>query len=135
MKKGLVLFLLASLMTPFFVFSEEKTITGEVIDISCYVTAGAKGMEHKDCAIACLKAGEPAGILDESTGKVYLVITEDHKTQPQEKVLPYVAQTVEVKGNVSERSGVSVIDIKEIKEIKKGKDMEEKAPEEQGAMY
>lgn len=116
MKKWLLLFIAMVLASPFFAFSEEKTITGEVIDVSCYVIAGAKGMEHKQCAIDCLKSGAPAGILEESTGKVYIVIVEDHKTNPAEKVLPFVAKMVEVKGNVNERSGVSVIDIKEIKE-------------------
>lgn len=127
MKKCLFLFILIVLMIPFFVFSEEKTITGEVIDVSCYVASGAKGMEHKDCAVTCLKAGEPAGILDEATGKVYLVITEDHKTKPQDVVMPYVAKMVEAKGNASERSGLNVIDIKEIKEMQmKDMPMEEK---------
>ncbi|MFA5008482.1 MAG: hypothetical protein WC546_04610 [Candidatus Omnitrophota bacterium] len=120
----------------FSAFSEEKTITGEVIDVSCYVVAGAKGMEHKDCGIACLKVGEPAGILEEATGKVYLVITEDHKTRPQDKVLPCVAKMVEVKGNVSERSGIGVIDIKEIKEIETNKmPMKGKGMEEESTMY
>lgn len=95
---------------------EVKTIKGEVIDISCYVPADAKGEGHKACALACLKAGEPAGILEDGTGKIYLVITGDHATNPSAKVLPFVAKTVEVTGSVSEKAGVSVIDIKDIKE-------------------
>jgi hypothetical protein len=99
-------------------FSQEaKTIKGEVIDVSCYVAAGAKGMDHRTCAIDCLKAGEPAGILEEGTNKVYLVVTEDHATNPATKVLPFVAKMVEATGTVSERGGLSTIDIKEIKEI------------------
>ena len=96
---------------------EEKTIKGEVIDVSCYVSAGAKGMDHKTCALACLQAGEPAGILEDGTGKVYVVITEDHKTNPSQKMIPYVAKTVEATGVVNERGGVSTIDITNIKEI------------------
>lgn len=131
MKKLLFLFIVMALVGPFWAFSEEKIITGEVIDVSCYVIAGAKGMEHKQCAIDCLKAGAPAGILEESTGKVYIVIVEDHKTDPAEKVLPFVAKMVEVKGNVNERSGVSVIDVKEIKE----KVMDDMPIEDEGAKY
>lgn len=95
---------------------EVKTIKGEVIDISCYVPAGAKGEEHKACALACLKAGEPAGILEDGTGKVYIVVTGDHTTNPSAKVLPFAAKMVEVTGSVSEKDGLSVIDIKDIKE-------------------
>ncbi len=95
---------------------EQKTITGEVIDVSCYVAAGARGADHATCALACLKVGEPAGILEEGTGKVYLVVTSDHATNPSTKVLPFVAKTVEASGTVAERAGLATIDIKDIKE-------------------
>lgn len=97
---------------------EVKTIQGEVIDVSCYVSAGAKGMDHKSCALACLKAGEPAGILEKGTGKVYIVVTGDHAMNPSTKVLSYVAKMVEVTGTVSEKGGAAIIDIKDIKEAK-----------------
>ena len=83
----------------------------------CYVTAGAKGADHKTCALACIQAGEPAGILEEGTGKVYVVIAEDHSTNPSKEILPYLAKMVEVTGTVNERGGISTIDIKDIKEI------------------
>lgn len=95
---------------------ETKTIKGEVIDVSCYVSAGATGASHETCALACLQAGEPAGILEEGTGNVYVVITEDH-SNPATKVIPYVAKMVEVKGTVNEKGGVRTINIKEIKKI------------------
>ena len=98
-------------------FSQDlRTIKGEVIDVSCYVAQGAKGLDHKTCALACLGAGEPAGILEEGTGKVYLVVTGDHTTNPSTKMLPYVAKMVEATGTVNEKGGVATIDIKDIKE-------------------
>ena len=96
-------------------FAEEaKTIKGEVVDLSCYIPEGEKGDTHKDCAITCIKVGEPSGILEEKTGKIYVVVTDDH-TSPGLKVLPYVAKTVEATGIVSERGGVATIAIKTIK--------------------
>lgn len=121
MKRGSILSLTWILLMSMFIvaFAQEvKTIKGEVIDISCYVTAGAKGEDHKTCALACIKAGEPAGILEEGTGKVYLIITSDHMTNPSEKILPFVAKTVEATGTIAEKSGISTIDIKDIKEPK-----------------
>lgn len=118
MKKVIILIIAVMLLSAGYVFAQEmKTIKGEVIDVSCYVAAGAKGESHKECALACLRAGEPGGILEENTGKVYLVVTEDHTTNPTTKLLPYVAQMVEAKGSVNERAGISTIDIKEIKEL------------------
>jgi hypothetical protein len=93
-----------------------QTILGEVVDLSCYVTEGARGAAHETCAIACIKNGEPAGILEEKTGKIYLVVTGDH-SNPADKVLPFVAKMVEVTGMVNERSGIMTVDIQTIKEI------------------
>lgn len=118
MKKWIVLSVFAALVFCGRAFAEEKTIKGEVIDVSCYVAEGAKGDAHKECAIACIKAGQPAGILDEGTGKVYIAVKEeDHMKNPGTELLPYVAKMVEVKGSVNERGGVAIIDVKEIKEI------------------
>lgn len=118
MKKWIALSVLAVLVFGGRAFAEEKTIKGEVIDVSCYAAEGAKGDAHKECAIACIKAGQPAGILEEGTGKVYIAAKEDdHMKNPGTELLPYVAKMVEVKGNVSERGGVATIDVKEIKEL------------------
>jgi hypothetical protein len=130
MSRTLIFVLILTFMTIGAATAQEtKTIKGEVVDVSCYVAEGAKGEDHETCALACLQAGEPAGILEEGTGKVYVVITMDH-SNPATKVIPYVAKMVEVKGSVSERGGISTIDIKEIKKL------EEAAPTktETGAM-
>jgi len=113
-----VLVALISLVSIGIAFSQEtKTIKGEIIDVSCYVAAGAMGADHKNCATACIKAGEPAGILEEKTGNVYIVITGDHSTNPGKKVLSNVANMVEAKGTVSEKGGIRTIDITEIKKV------------------
>ncbi len=102
---------------PAFAAGDVKTIKGEVVDVSCYVAMGAKGEDHKTCALNCLKAGEPAGIVEEKTGDIYLVVnTEDHAVNPSQKVMPYVAKKVEATGTVNEKGGVKTIDIKDIKE-------------------
>lgn len=116
MKRALFLSAVLTVVVSGLLFAEDsKTIKGEVIDISCYTAAMAKGQDHKTCALACLEAGEPAGILEEGTNKVYTVITTDH-TNPAKKIMPFVAKTVEATGTVYERSGITTIEIKEIKE-------------------
>lgn len=109
-------------------FAEElKTIKGEVIDVSCYVSHGAKGESHKDCTIGCIKAGQPAGILEEGTGKVYVAAKEDdHMTSPGLQLVPYAAKMVEVQGVIHERGGVATIDVRKIMEIGSSGTMMEK---------
>src|SRR5215469_2449511 len=54
-----------------------KEVTGEVIDMMCYVDHNAVGDKHgQSCGAKCIKSGGPVGIV--SDGKAYLVVGE-HK--------------------------------------------------------
>ena len=56
---------------------ETKKISGEVVDMACYVDHNATGEKHADCAKKCITAGLPVG-LKADDGKTYLLIGE-HK--------------------------------------------------------
>ncbi len=86
------------------------TMTGEVVDLMCYLDHGAKGEKHKGCAEKCIKGGGPVGLL--SGDQVYLVIGE-HETM-NDKLASLAAQTVTLKGKVVERSGMKMIENAEI---------------------
>lgn len=87
-----------------------QTITGEVVDLMCYLDHGAKGEKHKGCAEKCIKNGGPVGLL--SGDQVYLVIG-DHEPI-NDKLASKAAQTITVKGKVVERSGMKMIENAEI---------------------
>ena len=54
-----------------------KEVTGEVVDMMCYVDHNAVGEKHgQSCGAKCIKSGGPVGIV--SDGKAYLVVGE-HK--------------------------------------------------------
>ena len=55
---------------------ETKTVTGEILDMKCYMASGAHGPDHKECAAKCVKGGSPIGILADDS-KVYLLIEGD----------------------------------------------------------
>ncbi len=84
----------------------EQTISGEVVDLMCYLDHGAKGEKHKSCAEKCIKSGGPVGLL--SGNSVYLVIGE-HKPINDE-LAAKAAQTVTLKGKVVERNGMKMIE-------------------------
>jgi hypothetical protein len=89
---------------------ETKTLTGEVVDIMCYVDHGAKGEKHKGCAEKCIKSGGPVGLL--SGEDLYLVIG-DHKPMNDE-LAAKAAQTVTLKGKVVEKNGMKMIENAEL---------------------
>ena len=41
---------------------EEKTISGEVVDMACYIDHGAGGEKHAACAKTCISSGLKVGI-------------------------------------------------------------------------
>lgn len=76
------------------------TLTGELVEISCYRqkgVAGATGAAHVDCAKECiLKKDAAVGILSDGDGlfRIWGDMTRDKHA----KLLPYIGQTVEVTG-------------------------------------
>ena len=89
---------------------KESTIKGEIIDTKCYLTGmmGGRGEEHKDCAIACIKGGLPVGILEEKTGKVYVVVPAKGTKGANEALVQYAAEIVTLKGMFVEKGGTKV---------------------------
>jgi len=106
-------------------FAAEQTVTGQIIDQTCYMKdkASNAGRDHKmatdvkDCAVACAKKGAPMAILT-SDGKVYQ-ITGDLAANMNEKLVPHVAHTVEVTGEVTTANGKNMIAANSLKMISK----------------
>ena len=42
--------------------AEEIAVTGEVVNMACYIDHNATGPKHADCAQTCIKMGLPVGI-------------------------------------------------------------------------
>jgi hypothetical protein len=90
---------------------EEKTVTGEIVDMMCYVDHNAMGDEHgKMCGSKCIKAGGPVGIVE--NGKAYLVVGE-HKPM-NDQLADYCGKTITLKGKVSERGGIALLENAEV---------------------
>lgn len=97
---------------------EGVKVVGHVIDPVCYIRHDSIGKEHKACALECAKQGITLAILEEKTGKIYLLFPEGHGN-PNEKVLEYVEERVEVTGTVYTAGGLTGIEVKTIKRAPK----------------
>ncbi|MEP7014021.1 MAG: hypothetical protein ABI925_01135 [Verrucomicrobiota bacterium] len=88
-----------------------KEVTGEVVDMMCYVDHNAMGEKHgQSCGVTCIKSGGPVGIVQD--GKAYLVVGE-HKPM-NEELAQYCGKTITLKGKMAERGGVAMIENAEI---------------------
>ena len=90
--------------------SASKEITGEVVDMMCYVDHNAMGDKHAGCAAKCIKGGGPVGIV--SDGKAYLLVGQ-HKPM-NDQLAEYAGKTITVKGKMAERGGVAMLENAEI---------------------
>jgi hypothetical protein len=89
----------------------EKTVTGEIVDMMCYVDHNAVGETHgQSCGAKCIKGGGPVGIV--SDGKAYLVVGE-HKPMNDE-LADSCGKTITLKGKLAERGGIALLENAEI---------------------
>jgi hypothetical protein len=89
----------------------EKTVTGEIVDMMCYVDHNAVGESHgQSCGAKCIKNGGPVGIVE--NGKAYLVVGE-HKPM-NDQLADSCGKTITVKGKLAERGGIAMLENAEI---------------------
>jgi hypothetical protein len=88
-----------------------KEVTGEVVDMMCYVDHNAIGEKHgQSCGAKCIKSGGPVGIVSE--GKAYLVVGEHKPINDQ--LAEYCGKNITVKGKLAERGGIAMLENVEI---------------------
>lgn len=95
--------------------AQEILVTGEVLDMTCYIASNLSGPEHAYCAKVCIRNGEPAGIKARD-GKVYLLTGEPGQSI-NAKLADYAAQVVTIKGKKSVRDGFAQLQVEEIRKL------------------
>jgi hypothetical protein len=81
-------------------------VTGEVIDLSCYLELGKHGAGHEACAAKCAGNGQPIGLLT-SAKTVYFLFPEEHHPRRDGQVeiktamIPLMGKTVTVAGTAT----------------------------------
>lgn len=99
-----------------FIFNNDdtKTVTGEILDMKCYMASGAHGDGHKTCAATCINGGSPMGILTDD-GKVYLLVENSKNSDAYDEAKKFAGEKVTLTGTVSEKDGVQALIVNEVK--------------------
>ena len=109
--------LIAFISAPLWGFAadETKKLTGEPVDISCYL-GGQSGPGHASCAASCAAKGLPIGLVTTEGGKsqLYLVLGDGTKTA-NDLLGSHMGKQVQVTGQVVERDGLMVIKVSEVR--------------------
>ncbi|MFN8543272.1 MAG: hypothetical protein U0807_03590 [Candidatus Binatia bacterium] len=83
------------------------TLSGEVIDMACYLPhpETGRGPSHRKCADTCAKKGIPIGILTDD-GQVYLLLEDHESPKAYAQLKDKAAEKVSVEGEKVTRGGV-----------------------------
>ena len=103
------------------VFASPESVTGQLIDLACYSQRKEDtGNQHRGkgltCAQSCALEGFEVGLLT-TDGKLYHVAGE-LTANSNAKLVPHMAQTVTITGEVNEKDGHTVITGSDLKTVK-----------------
>ena len=85
-----------------------KTVKFEVVDVACYVKEGAKGVDHKACAVKCVTGGGELALLN--NGKLYIPVDADFHSA-REQFVSKAGEKVEVSGEKISKGGINYFKI------------------------
>ena len=111
---GLLVFIFLSFQSLIINNDDTKTVTGEILDMKCYMASGAHGDGHKECAATCINGGAPMGILTDD-GKVYLLIEGSKNEDAYDEAKKFAGEKVTLTGTFSEKNGVQALIVTEVK--------------------
>lgn len=93
---------------------KDISVKGELVDTFCFLTMSAKGAGHKQCAVECAKKGIPVGIVQEGTGKLYVLLPAKNGESLPDSVTSKMGETVTVNGDEYVNGGSQFIRVESV---------------------
>lgn len=88
----------------------DDMLSGEVLDLACYIAKGAKGPSHTRCAATCAEHGMPLGLLT-GDGKVYILYPKHGAEEGFEQVKKLAGQNAKVTGTVQQKDALLGLEV------------------------
>jgi hypothetical protein len=93
---------------------ERVTVTGEVVEMWCYLEAGDRGAAKKACATACAKAGNPIALVDDK-GQLFVLAGLKSHQPAQELLLDKMSERVTLTGTLVKNANAQMIYIESVR--------------------
>jgi len=94
-------------------FSSDTVVSGEILDMACYLGRNAKGPSHARCAQTCADHGMPLGVLT-SDDKVYLLYPKHGKEEAFDEVKKFAGKKATLTGVVHDRHGILGFEVHQV---------------------
>jgi hypothetical protein len=116
MKKiGIALGFVASISFAGLSFAAEKSVSGTLEDSFCFVTMGAHGADHKQCAAGCAKKGIPVALVEKGTDNMYILLPPKNAEALPDSVISKMEEEVTVSGDAYSKGGINYLTVKSVK--------------------
>jgi hypothetical protein len=112
-KSVLWLLILAFAASP--VAAAETAVSGHLRDSFCFLTMGAHGPSHHDCAVACAKAGIPVLLEQDGNNKYFVLMPPRDKQSLPSSITDKMEQEVTVTGNEYTKGGMTFLTVDSVK--------------------
>jgi hypothetical protein len=93
---------------------ERLTVSGEVVEMWCYLEAGDRGAAKKACATSCARAGNPIALVDDK-GELYLLAGLQSHQPAQELLLDKMSERITVTGTLVKNPKAQMIYIESVR--------------------
>jgi hypothetical protein len=93
------------------------TLRAEVVDPSGYLREGRQGAATAELTYEAAEGGQSLALLDQSTGALYLLLTEETGQDPNELVYDYANQVITVTGRLYQRGGLMGIVVSSVEPL------------------
>jgi hypothetical protein len=85
-----------------------QTVSGEIVDMACYMSGEEKGEKHAKCAGMCVTGGAPMGLLTKD-GALYLVVADHKNEKPYGEAKALAGGNAKLTGTVTKKGGVQAL--------------------------
>ncbi|UCF68379.1 MAG: hypothetical protein JSV80_03515, partial [Acidobacteriota bacterium] len=92
---------------------DQSTVSGEIVDLCCYLSAGATGTGRAPSAKQCAKNGQPIGLLAQD-GTLYVLYAHRVDIAPFELAKKLAGENVTLTGVVSQRGSINGLEVRRV---------------------
>ncbi|HKB16435.1 MAG TPA: hypothetical protein VKF62_10230 [Planctomycetota bacterium] len=92
---------------------KEISVTGEVVNLACPLFAAESPDAKHVCGPDCLKGGAWAGLIDDASGDLFVVVGKDQASAAA-RLGTWAGQHVTVKGKATEGKGLRALELEDV---------------------
>ena len=96
--------------------SAAVTMSGELVDMGCYMIHEGKGKKHAKCAGSCVTGGAPLGLLTKDA-KVILIVGDHDDAKPFLEAKALAGSNATLSGTLITRGGTTALVVKKAEKL------------------